>query len=108
MRFVKLNFPVKSGKVWNVNALNSLGEQEVEYQEVHKPFSTGTLSFDSTITVVNTDPVNLISEFRNTEVFAMNVGLVYKRFVDVDYVVPTPEIKKGVVFTMSAIEFGVE
>jgi hypothetical protein len=108
VRFIKLNFPVKSGKVWNVNALNSLGDQEVEYQEVHKPFSTGTLSFDSTITVVNTDPVNLISEFRNTEVFAMNVGLVYKRFVDVDYVVPTPEIKKGVVFTMSAVEFGVE
>jgi hypothetical protein len=94
--------------VWNVNALNSLGEQEVEYQEVHKPFSTGVLNFDSTLTVVNTDPVNLISEKRNTEVFAINVGMVYKRYVDVDYVIPTPEIKKGVVFTMSAIEIGFE
>jgi hypothetical protein len=108
VRYIKLNFPVKSGKVWNVNALNSLGEQEVEYQEVHKPFSTGVLNFDSTLTVVNTDPVNLISEKRNTEVFAINVGMVYKRYVDVDYVIPTPEIKKGVVFTMSAIEIGFE
>jgi len=108
VRFIKLNFPVKSGKVWNINALNSLGEQEVEYQEVHKAFSNGTLNFDSTITVVNTDPVNLISELRNTEVFAKNVGMVYKRFVEVDYVVPTPIIKKGVIFTMSAIEIGIE
>jgi hypothetical protein len=108
VRYIKLNFPVKQGKAWNINALNSLDAREVEYQEVHKPFSTGVLNFDSTITVVNTDPVNLISEFRNTEVFAVNIGLVYKRFVDVEYVVPTSEIKKGVIFTMKAIEFGVE
>jgi hypothetical protein len=108
VRMVKLVFPVKEDVEWDINALNSLGKRTVIYKDTHKPYSTGVLSFDSTVTVVNTDPKNLVSEYRNTEIFAMNVGMIYKRFVDVDYVVPTPQIKSGVVFTMRAVEFGNE
>jgi hypothetical protein len=108
VRFIKLVFPVRANLQWNSNALNSLDASTVAYSKVHEPFSTDSLQFDSTITVENIDPVNLVSEYRNTEVFAKNAGMIYKKFVDVKYVVPTNEIKSGLVFTMKAIEIGTE
>ncbi len=106
VRFIKLVFPVRNGVEWNANALNSLEARTFTMDKAHEPFSTGVLNFDSTVTVVNSDPENLVSEYRSTEVFATNVGMVFKKLVDVNYVVPTPEIKSGVVFTMKAIEIG--
>jgi hypothetical protein len=108
VRYIKLVFPVKDGKEWNGNALNSLGDRTYVYENAHKPYSTGALSFDSTVTTINTDPENLVSEYRNTETFAARVGMVYKRYVDVEYVVPGPAIRKGVIFTMKAVEIGEE
>jgi hypothetical protein len=108
VRYIKMVFPVKEGKDWNVNALNSLGERNYIYENAHKVFDTGTLSFDSTVTVINTDPENLVEEYRNTETFASGVGMVYKRLVDVEYIVPGPAIRSGVIFTMNAVETGFE
>ena len=108
VRIIKLVFPVRNGVEWNANALNTSDARTVTMEKAHEAFTTGVLSFDSTVTVVNTDPQNLVSEYRSTEVFAANVGMVYKRLVDVAFVVPTPEIKRGVVFTMKAIETGIE
>jgi hypothetical protein len=108
VRFIKLIFPVKDAREWNVNALNSLGSRTYTYENAHKAYTNGTLNFDSTVTVRNIDPENLVSEYRNTEMFATNVGLVYKNEVNVVFVVPTPEIKSGFKFTMRAIEVGVE
>lgn len=108
VRFIKLVFPVRSALQWNSNALNSLDSRTVAYSKVHEVFSTDSMQFDSTITVENIDPTNLVSEYRNTEVFAKNVGMIYKKFVDVKYIVPTNQIKSGVVFTMKATEIGTE
>jgi len=109
VRMLKLRFPLKEGLTWNINALNNKGEREVEASKLHEPFNNGSLSFDSTVTVENTDPTNLINEYRDTEVFARNFGLVYKRFVDVEYVLPPATgIRSGVVYTMKAIEKGTE
>lgn len=108
VRYIKLMFPVKESREWNINALNSLGQRIVIAEKVHQPFSTGAMQFDSTVTVVNTDPSNLVYEFRDTEVFAANVGLIYKKLVNVSFVVPTPEIKSGSIFTMQAVETGTE
>jgi hypothetical protein len=108
VRFIKLVFPVRANLQWNTNSLNSLDARTVAYSKVHEAFSTDSLQFDSTITVENIDPANLVSEYRNTEVFAKNAGMIYKKFVDVKYIIPTNEIKSGLVFTMKAIEIGTE
>lgn len=108
VRYIKLSFPVKEARRWDINALNSLGSRTVNYKDVHQTYAVAGVSYDSTVTVVNTDPENLVSEYRNTEVFAANKGMIYKNYVDVDFVVPTPVIESGVVFTMRAIEFGTE
>ncbi len=108
VRFIRLMFPVKAGKKWNMNAQNSLAAREVEIVAAHVPFNNGTLQFDSTLTVKNTDPENLVSDYRNTEVYAVNKGLVYRQFKDIRFVVPTPAIKSGVIFTMRATEIYVK
>lgn len=109
VRMIKLIFPVKEDKEWDINALNNVGARTVAYKDVHTSYSTGSLSFDSTITVENTDPKNLINEYRDTEIFAKNVGLIYKRFVDVKYLTPPAVgVESGVVFTMRAVEIGKE
>lgn len=108
VRYIKMVFPVKEGKEWNGNSLNSVGERTYIYENAHTPYNTGILDFDSTVTTINTDPENLVSEFRNTEVFASRVGMIYKRYVNIEYVVPGPAIRRGVIFTMRAAEVGEE
>jgi hypothetical protein len=109
VRMLKLLFPVKEGLEWDINALNNTGSRMVICKSIHQPYSVKALSFDSTVTVVNTDPENLVEEFRDTEVFAANKGMVYKKYVNVKYKTPPQTgIKSGIVFTMHAIEFGQE
>jgi hypothetical protein len=109
VRMLKLLFPIKEGLEWDINALNNVGSRTVVCKDVHQPFAGQTFNFDSTVTVVNTDPANLVSEFRDTEIFAANKGLVYKQFVNVRYKTPPQTgIKSGTLFTMHAIEFGQE
>jgi hypothetical protein len=109
VRMLKLLFPIKEGLEWDINALNNVGSRTVVCKDVHQPFAGQAFNFDSTVTVVNTDPANLVSEFRDTEIFAANKGLVYKQFVNVRYNTPPQTgIKSGTLFTMHAIEFGQE
>jgi hypothetical protein len=109
VRLIKLIFPVADDKEWDINALNNLGKRTVAYKDAHLPYSTEALNFDSTVTVENTDPQNLINEYRDTEIFAKGLGMIYKRFVNVQYVTPPAiGVESGTVFTMQAVEFGVE
>jgi len=114
-RITKLVFPVRKGKEWDANALNSLSPRIYEYINLHEPFNVLQQDFDSTITAINTDPDNLVNEYRNTEVYGLNKGLIYRNFVDVqlrtDTILTLPwyeRIRTGVIFTMRAVEFGVE
>lgn len=112
VRYFKLKFPLAMNYVWNMNLFNSLPPLNVRYENIHTSFNNGILNFDSTITVRNTDPENLVSEYRTTEVYAINKGLVFKSLVDVklktdNLSLPWQQrIKSGVIFTMRAKDFG--
>jgi len=112
VRFFKLKFPLGDNYVWNMNLFNSLPTLNIRYINMHASYNNGLLDFDSTITVRNTDPENLVSEFRTTEVYAINKGLVFKNLVDVklktdNLSLPWQQrIRSGVIFTMRAKEFG--
>lgn len=114
IRQVKLKFPVGDNFLWDMNLLNSLGTKNVRYFNLHKPFDNGILAFDSTVTVRNTDPENLVSEYRTTETYATNIGLIYKQFVDVklktdNISLPWQQrIRSGVIYTMRAKAFGIQ
>ncbi|MBI2280138.1 MAG: hypothetical protein HYU68_05560 [Bacteroidetes bacterium] len=47
VRFVKLIFPIKTGKKWNGNSMNTLSSWEYEYTSTHQPETIGSTVLDS-------------------------------------------------------------
>jgi len=105
--FVKLIFPVVEGHTWNGNALNTLGEQDYEFDNVNEPYTVDGVTFDSTITVIQNIDINMIFEKIQFEVYAKNIGLIYRRYRDVEkYPNPTTDsIISGVDYTYKIISF---
>jgi hypothetical protein len=101
LRFIKLTAPVTESFSWKGNSfidtksLNTpvsyLDEWEYQYQDVSQPFTVFNKSYDSTVTVLQQDettpngPFNPALEVQirtlGLEVYAKNVGLVYKEFL---------------------------
>ncbi|MEI6817802.1 MAG: hypothetical protein WCL14_14445 [Bacteroidota bacterium] len=79
VRYVKLAFPVKLNSTWNGNALNSLyPEWDYSYTQVDVPAKVATLSFDSTLTVLQLADSNFVYNHYAIEQYAKNVGMIYK------------------------------
>ncbi len=77
-RITKLIFPVKYGAYWNGNAFNDLSFCEYAFDSVHQPYTINNYSFDSTVTVLQKDLYTAVDYQLANEVYAKNVGLVYK------------------------------
>ena len=84
VRFTKLIFPINTSKYWNGNAFNNLEEWEYSYDSLHKPKLINNLSFDSTITVIQRDNQNVVEYEKVKEIFAIDIGLIYKSHIDLD------------------------
>lgn len=84
--FIKVKFPVRAGSRWNGNALNTMGEDTYEYRDVGIPMQFNGLSFERTVTVEQeyNDDVIVFTDKR-TEVFAQDVGLVFKEVIQLHY-----------------------
>lgn len=80
--FIKLAFPVKRNQNWNGNALNTLPAQTYTITQAHIPEQFGELLFDSTATVLQKDFETLIGLDLQYEVYATQVGMVKKKFVE--------------------------
>lgn len=79
IRYVKLQFPIDSRRSWNGNAFNIYPAEDYEYDNVHEPKTYGSLSFDSTVTVIQNDFSSIINKIFKQEQYANYVGLVYKQ-----------------------------
>ena len=84
MRFTKLIFPINISKYWDGNAYNNLEEWEYYYDSLHKPKLINNLSFDSTITVIQRDNENVVEYEKVKEIYATDIGLIYKSHIDLD------------------------
>ena len=83
VRFVKLIFPIASGKSWNGNAFNNLNGfdyPDYEYDNLYNPYSVNGTAFDSTVTVIQNIDYNPIRQYDQFEVYAKNIGLIYKKY----------------------------
>ncbi len=79
--FIKLVFPPHQGRGWNGNAYNTLAAQNYRITEAHKPFQIApSLSFDSTLTVLQREFITLISEDYQLERYAKNIGMIFRRY----------------------------
>lgn len=112
VRFVKLIFPIKTGKKWNGNSMNTLTPWEYEYISTHQPETIGSTVLDSVTTVTQFDDENenLVQRQFYQEKYATNIGLVYKRVIDTknlfDSTSGTFPISEGVDITYTLVTFG--
>lgn len=113
VRFVKLTFPVEINHKWNGNAFNSIGKYEYEYKSVDAQKTVNGHTFDSTLIVNQILDSNLIEKKYQVEMYAKNIGMIYKRFVDVQdksiSIEPKPlseRIDQGSDYTYRIIAFG--
>lgn len=72
--FIKLLFPLTSGKKWNGNMANSRNRENYYIVWLDAPYA----SYEQTCKVEQFKEKNLVEEITREEVFARNVGLVYK------------------------------
>jgi len=84
IRYVRLTFPVRNDQLWDGNALNDFEPWNYSYAEVDQAYSVEGNVFDTTATVNQEGAVNLIEQRRGQEVYAKNLGLVYKELVDIE------------------------
>ncbi len=128
---IKLVFPLGEGVEWvgtaffRVNRTDTIIDpvtSDTTIQETfigdryrvenfNKPLTFGDFSFDSTLTVIQSDDSSRISIDRRREIYAANRGLIYKDGIVATYCTPSescpfPEIEFGKKTTQTIIGFG--
>ena len=92
--FIKLVFPVKNGIQWDGNAYNSRDALYYSIENAYDPYQLGDSAYSSTVTVINQyEPDKIVNYIEKLEVYALNIGLIYKQIVDLKY--STEESKLG-------------
>ena len=89
--FVKLTFPMSDLLRWNGNRHNALGEDEYELRNISQPYRVLDKQFDETVTVVAQDDSTLVSQDKRVDVYARQVGLIYKERSQVQYCSSSPD-----------------
>jgi hypothetical protein len=105
IRYVRLIFPVKEGDEWNGNATNTLDREDYSYSDVHSPYTVGLHAFDSSLTVIQIDKLNLIQRDFAEEVYAVGAGLIYKKVIHVDTEV-SGVITNGEDYSYTLVDWG--
>ncbi|XWW44143.1 hypothetical protein JYG30_15340 [Fibrella sp. USSR17] len=100
--FVKLTFPLVDRSRWNGNEFNRFAEDLYEVRNVAKPYTVGAQTFTETATVWQQNDSTLVSQDKRIEVFARQIGLVYKETVQLQFCSSTPTC-----VGTSQIDFGV-
>lgn len=107
-RKVKLVFMPTLEKVWDINAFNNSGKVEGFYSEIDEMKSINNLTFENTLTVEEEDFKTLIETKRKFEVYAKNVGLIYKVYKDLDFKFSSTKPILGEEFYFTVTNYGVE
>lgn len=111
VRLVKLVFPPNKTKLWDVNAYNTRERLMARYNPdlIHTPRTIADFVLDSTIHVDEQDFFSLVDHRRKYEVYAKNIGLVYKMYIDNAISnFDTLQIRIGREIHYKMIDFGVE
>ncbi len=103
--FMKMIFPAKINQTWNGNAYNHYNELNYTITEIHEPFETSNLLFDSTLTVMQNDFETLISKELQYEKFATGIGMIYKKFTELEKEIDGT-IVRGVDYTYTIRDHG--
>lgn len=110
--FVKLIFPAKQNIKWDGNRLNNQGKEEYMMQAYKKPFQIMPTVFENTLTVTHSTIDDLCNQDLRYEVYADNIGLIYKEksilhYQQIDNQCSTDKkVNYGILYTQRLIEHG--
>lgn len=79
-----LKFPAKFDFSWDLNLYNTNGEQQVHYDKIHVTDTILDTAYDSVLVVLQQDFKSLYTWQYGEERYAKNVGMIYKKVVDVE------------------------
>jgi hypothetical protein len=88
--FVKLIFPSVERSRWNGNQFNQYGEDTYELRNVNQPYSVGNQAFTETVTILQQNDSTLVSQDRRLEVYARQIGIVYKETIQLQFCSSNP------------------
>ncbi|MCW3120957.1 MAG: hypothetical protein JWQ38_449 [Flavipsychrobacter sp.] len=121
-QYVKLMFPISEGFTWSGNkyvptqnpAFSYLSNWNYNYLDYHLSYNNGYINFDNTVTVLehaqninnpNIDSAVKASTIYAKEVYAYNVGMIYKEWTYTTYRPDTVKCLKGYSVVMRAIDY---
>ncbi len=125
--FAKVTFPIAEGLVWDGNAFNSLGGEQTcgenkdrpcdtyKLKDVGREFAlTGGPTFPETLTIVQNDNADLIvKQDVRKEIYAKEIGMIYKESVVLEYCTSPAclgkqQVTTGLRYKQVIKEYGVE
>ena len=112
--FTKLVFPVLDQKKWDGNAFNTLEEELYAYEDTFQPLTLNNNSFNSTLKVIQeNNPDSIVMKDLRSEIYAENVGLIYKESIILHYCTENEclgkqIIEQGIDFRQELIGYGNE
>ena len=111
--YVKMDFPIEEGKVWNGNLFNARPAKDFLAEAVSVSKLVGGNTFSNTFTVIESQDSSLVDKNLRYEIYAEDVGLIYKRTEDLIYC-NQPEcfgqkiIERGIISELTIFDWGVE
>jgi hypothetical protein len=108
IRYVKMLLPLENNATWDGNQFNTYDTWNYRITKLHQPFEINGLKFDSTVTVEQIDSTNLVQRLYGKEVWARNVGLVYKKYIVYGFQPGVQNSKTGTEYEYRARAFGKE
>ena len=84
-RKVKLVFAPTEDKTWDINYFNSDGKVTASYDSIDVSRSIQGLDFYNTLIVRQKNYITLIDEINNFEIYARNVGMIFKQEKSLKY-----------------------
>lgn len=113
IRYTKLAFPAKKNTQWNGTAFTTLGETDYNYSTFDSSMAINGNSFLKTATVVQSSNTNAIESEYFAEIYARDVGMIYKEETSYKYsqaggIAHPGQIAEGMHYVMTINSYGTE
>jgi hypothetical protein len=114
--YLKVRLPLVAGNLWNGNTYNVAGDDEYRLTDLQITQEAGGAVYPDCIYVLQADNEDYIVFLdQRHEIYARNVGLIYKEVTQLSYCTSTAQgclgqqvIESGVVFKQTIMEYGIE
>ena len=113
--FIKIVFPAEEGRYWDGNAMNSMPTDEYALTITGESYELASgLTVEEFIQIVQEDSFDLVLFMnKRQEVYARNIGLVYRQITDLVYCstqgqceIGQQVIESGTIYVQTLIEYG--